>query len=64
MPVPKKKTSRSRRDRRRAHHDRIKPLHLAFCKRCGEPKIPHRACKGCGYYGELQIWEEKIKKKK
>jgi large subunit ribosomal protein L32 len=49
MAVPKKKTSRARRDQRRAHRVLGKP-NLAACPNCGEPHMPHRVCPECGYY--------------
>jgi large subunit ribosomal protein L32 len=50
MPVPKKKMSRSKRDSRRSTHDRLDLKSLATCSRCGEPRMPHRACPKCGFY--------------
>jgi len=49
MAVPKKKTSKSKRDMRRAH-DSLKAPSLSVCPQCKEPKIPHRACPSCGTY--------------
>ena len=50
MAVPKKKKSRSKRDSRRAHHDIVTTHALVSCSRCGEPRMPHRACPKCGFY--------------
>jgi len=50
MPVPKKKKSRSKRDSRRAHHDKVALKSLSSCSRCNEPRLPHRACPNCGFY--------------
>ncbi|HHW97688.1 MAG: 50S ribosomal protein L32 [Myxococcota bacterium] len=50
MPTPKKKTSKSRRDMRRANHDKVVLQSLSSCSRCGEPRMPHRACPACGFY--------------
>lgn len=50
MAVPKKKKSKSKRDMRRAHHDRIELKSLVSCSRCGAPRLPHRACIKCGFY--------------
>jgi large subunit ribosomal protein L32 len=50
MPVPKKKKSRSKRDMRRAHHDIVEVKNMGACSRCGEPRLPHRACPKCGFY--------------
>ncbi|MEW6638814.1 MAG: 50S ribosomal protein L32 [Actinomycetota bacterium] len=49
MAVPKKKTSRARRDKRRAHHA-LKGPGLVACPNCGEPRLPHRVCPECGHY--------------
>lgn len=50
MAVPKKKKSRSKRDSRRSQHDRLSLKSLVSCSRCGEPRMPHRACPKCGFY--------------
>ncbi len=47
--VPKKKHSRARRNRRRAHW-KITPPTLTECPRCHEMKRPHHVCISCGYY--------------
>lgn len=49
MAVPKRKTSKSRRDSRRAHHKLAVP-NTAECPQCHQPKLPHHACPNCGYY--------------
>lgn len=49
MAVPKKKSSSSRRDRRRAHRALRKPG-LVSCPTCGSPRRPHRVCPECGTY--------------
>lgn len=49
MAVPKKKTSKSKRDMRRAH-DSLNPNGISTCPQCNEPKLPHRACESCGTY--------------
>lgn len=49
MAVPKKKTSSARRDQRRAHHALAGPS-LVTCPNCGQPHVPHRVCRECGYY--------------
>ncbi|MFT7621854.1 MAG: large subunit ribosomal protein L32 [Myxococcota bacterium] len=55
MPVPKKRTSRSRRDRRRANHDRVDSPNLSTCSRCQAFKMPHRVCGACGYYKNREV---------
>ncbi|HKJ88510.1 MAG TPA: 50S ribosomal protein L32 [Gammaproteobacteria bacterium] len=54
MAVPKKKTSKTRRDQRRAHHG-IRPDSLSTCPECGERKRPHHVCQGCGTYRDRQV---------
>jgi large subunit ribosomal protein L32 len=54
MAVPKRKTSKSRRDQRRAH-DAVGTPAKSKCPQCGEPKLPHRACPNCGTYRGRQI---------
>jgi large subunit ribosomal protein L32 len=55
MAVPKKKTSRRRRDMRRAH-DAIKfTAAIEYCPSCGEPKLRHRLCTACGTYRGQQV---------
>jgi len=49
MAVPKRRTSKSRRDMRRSHHALDAPK-LAKCPECGAPKQPHRVCSACGSY--------------
>lgn len=49
MAVPKKKLSRSRRDRRRAH-TALDKLHLIHCPTCYEWVPPHQVCPSCGEY--------------
>lgn len=50
MAVPKKRTSRSRRDSRRANHDKVELKSLVSCSHCGSPRLPHHACPKCGFY--------------
>lgn len=49
MALPKKKMSRSRRDRRRAH-EALPRIHLVTCPQCREPMRPHHICPSCGNY--------------
>ena len=64
MAVPKRKTSKSKRDKRRTHH-KLKLLSIVECPRCHSKKISHRVCENCGYYAEHEIiiFEEKGKEK-
>lgn len=55
MALPKKKTSKSRRNMRRAH-DKVATPNVIYCE-CGEPVLPHRACSACGTYNGRQVTE-------
>ena len=56
MAVPKKKTSKSRRDMRRSHHA-LMGAKLTECPNCGELKQPHHVCQACGHYNDREIVE-------
>jgi large subunit ribosomal protein L32 len=58
MPNPKRRHSKARRDKRRAHDALARPV-LSTCPNCGEAKLPHRACPSCGQYRGNQIIEGK-----
>jgi large subunit ribosomal protein L32 len=49
MAVPKRKTSKARRDKRRATHKIASPS-VATCSVCSAPKLAHRVCPSCGTY--------------
>ncbi|MCO5184764.1 MAG: 50S ribosomal protein L32 [Anaerolineae bacterium] len=57
MAVPKRKMSRTRRDRRRAH-DRLQTTQLVACNNCGVMKLPHVMCPSCRTYRGRQILPE------
>ncbi|MBL8687687.1 MAG: 50S ribosomal protein L32 [Rhodospirillaceae bacterium] len=54
MAVPKKKTSKSRRNMRRAHHA-LPSVTVIECSNCGEQKRPHHVCKACGHYDGREV---------
>ncbi len=53
-PLPKQRTSKGRRDRRRAHHALRRP-HLVQCPECNHKRFPHHVCPNCGYYQGREI---------
>lgn len=53
-PVPKKKTSKSKRDMRRSHHALVAP-NLVVCPQCHNKKLQHHVCPSCGYYDGRQV---------
>jgi len=54
MAVPKRKTSKSRRDMRRSHHA-LAPSTYIECPNCGELKRPHHVCAACGHYRDREV---------
>ena len=56
MAVPKGKTSRAKRDKRRSHDALATPAH-SKCSQCGAPRIPHRVCGSCGFYRDRTVIE-------
>jgi large subunit ribosomal protein L32 len=57
MPVPKRKTSRTVRDQRRAGNNNVVAANLNECPQCHKPKMPHRVCPSCGYYNGREVVE-------
>ena len=56
MGVPKKRTSKMRRDRRRAANNNLRTaVQVIRCTHCNEPVLPHRACKACGHYKGREV---------
>lgn len=49
MAVPKRKMSKSRRDKRRANWKLTIPG-MVECPQCHQMKLPHRVCSECGHY--------------
>ena len=56
MAVPKRKTSKARRDKRRTHK-KLEAPNLTTCPQCGESMMPHRACPSCGSYKGRSVTE-------
>jgi large subunit ribosomal protein L32 len=58
MAVPKKKQSHSRTNKRRSQYKAAVPTYNA-CPQCHSPRLPHRVCPECGYYGGRQVVAER-----
>lgn len=56
MAVPKRKTAKARRDKRRTHY-KASPVTVVPCPNCKEPKLPHTVCPKCGTYKGKQYIE-------
>ena len=54
MALPKRRHSHSRTRKRRSH-DALTPASVSSCPKCGEPKLSHRLCGGCGTYNERTV---------
>ncbi len=50
MPVPKRRTTSSKRDMRRANYDKVAAPNLVPCSNCSAPSLSHRVCPTCGHY--------------
>ena len=57
MAVPKKRQSPSRKNMRRANHDRTAAPAVVICSHCSEPKLDHRVCPACGHYAGKKVLE-------
>ena len=51
---PKNKSSKARRDKRRANW-KMSGATLVKCSKCGALMVPHRVCKNCGSYNKKEI---------
>lgn len=54
MPVPKRKTSKSRRDMRSSCKFAVAKS-VASCQTCQTPVLPHQVCYECGYYKGVKV---------
>jgi len=59
MPVPKRKRSRARRDKRFANKG-MKIHAITGCQNCQAPLLPHAACKVCGMYKGIKVMNTKL----
>ncbi len=55
MAVPKRKSSKARRDKRRNNLWKLDAPTLTRCSQCGQYKLAHRLCGNCGYYDGKQV---------
>ncbi|MGE0561342.1 MAG: 50S ribosomal protein L32 [Flavobacteriales bacterium] len=59
MAHPKRKTSKTRRDKGRTHYKAVAPT-TSTCSNCGAPVLYHRVCGDCGYYRGKQAVEKQV----
>jgi large subunit ribosomal protein L32 len=58
MAVPKQKQSHSRTNKRRSQHKAQAPT-VNSCPQCHSPRLPHRVCPECGFYGGRRVVDAK-----
>lgn len=63
MALPKKKTAKARRGKRRSHLKLNLPA-LDICPQCQSLKLAHHVCPTCGSYNDRQAVEVKTPKRK
>ncbi len=56
--LPKRKISKTRRNKRRTHHA-LQTFHLTACAECGQMHRSHHVCLNCGQYNGLQVLPDK-----
>ncbi|HDA9287745.1 TPA: 50S ribosomal protein L32 [Staphylococcus aureus] len=54
MAVPKRRTSKTRKNKRRTHF-KISVPGMTECPNCGEYNLSHRVCKNCGSYNGEEV---------
>ena len=59
MAHPKRKISKTRRDKRRTHY-KATAATISSCSNCGASVQYHRVCGECGYYRGKQAIEKSI----
>lgn len=54
MALPKRRHSKTRSRKKRAHWKLFLP-NIVICPHCGAPKLSHRVCPNCGFYGDKEV---------
>ena len=55
MAVPKRKSSKARKNKRRSNVWKLEAPAMCRCTQCGSFKLPHRVCPACGYYKGVEV---------
>lgn len=55
MAGGKRRTSKSKKNMRRAANSKMVPTGFVECSQCHEPKLPHRVCQTCGSYNGKEV---------
>ncbi|MDY6907680.1 MAG: 50S ribosomal protein L32 [Chloroflexota bacterium] len=56
MALPKRRTSKARKGKRRSHTALSLPS-IDTCPRCHSPKVAHHVCTTCGSYAGREVLE-------
>ncbi|HUU29699.1 MAG TPA: 50S ribosomal protein L32 [archaeon] len=56
MAVPRRRTSKTAKRKRRTHFKLNLPS-TGQCSHCGQIKPPHQVCPHCGYYNGREVLE-------
>ncbi len=54
MAVPKRRSSKTRKRKRRSHWKLATPGKTK-CAHCGQIKMPHSVCPNCGHYAGREV---------
>ena len=55
MAVPKRKTSKARKNKRRSSVWKLKAPNLVKCPNCDGYMASHKVCANCGYYNGKEV---------
>ena len=55
MAEPKRRVSKTRRDKRRSAHWKLSMPGIVQCPNCGQAVLSHRMCKACGHYNGREV---------
>lgn len=64
MALPKRKHSKSRRDKRRSMNSKLLAANMSICSQCKQLILPHRVCPHCGYYKGKPVVVIEVKEEK
>lgn len=61
MGVPKRRTSKTKKNMRRSQWLKLSSPSLVECPHCHELKLAHQVCPNCGYYAGREVIKTKVK---
>jgi large subunit ribosomal protein L32 len=63
MAVPKRRSSKQRKNKRKSANWKISAPGLVECPQCHAMKLSHRVCGTCGYYNGRHVMDTEKKAK-